>query len=199
MWCCCGPGVFRCVLFRHCLEPHTHSHPSSNEEHLGCFRFLGGVSNAILGRRANTRASLLGGCCPAGPLTCRGRMPRLQWLSPNWPHSSSLPVARGDLPRSFSTLSAQDRVRLFHLDFLATSQVTSVSCCFNCLIAGKARLCTRAYWPLREGLRSLRGKEEAWGAHLGPRGQWRCCISDCQVGVWRECDYSQFLRLPYFY
>lgn len=45
-------GVFWCVLFHHCLEPHTHSHPSSSEEHLGCFRFLGGVSNAILGRRA---------------------------------------------------------------------------------------------------------------------------------------------------
>lgn len=33
------------------------------------------------------------------------------------------------------------------------------------------RLCTRAQWPLREGLWSLRGKEEAWGVHLGPRGR----------------------------
>lgn len=48
------------------------------------------------------------------------------------------------------------------------------------LLAG---LCTRAYWPLGEGLRSLRGKEEARGVHLGPRRQGRYCISDCQVGV----------------
>lgn len=39
-----------------------------------------------------------------------------------------------------------------------------------------ARLCTRAYWPLGEGLRSLRGKEEAPEAS-------GYCISDCQVGV----------------